>query len=169
MSMSKFSQKEDDSFALFLLASIRAKKASALTVYHEIPRGFFFWEGECLFVEEGENESFFSFFVAIQRRGPLVPEFPKRTAEEWADRYREIMLDQEWWLDYFERQRLAKGAGPAMKMIELSMAVKGEDGKRLLKQEDLIAAGMTEDEIKKGKGFMGGMTCNGQICKVSDF
>ena len=112
---------------------------------------------------------FFFFFVAIQRRGPLVPEFPTRTAEEWADRYREIMLDQEWWLDYFERQRLAKGAGPAMKMIELSMAVKGEDGNRLINQGDLIAAGLTEEEIKKGKGFMGGMIWSGRVCKVSDF
>ena len=112
---------------------------------------------------------FLSFFVAIQRRGPLVPEFPKRTAEEWADRYREIMLEQEWWLDYFERQRLAKGAGPAMKMIELSMAVKGEDGKRLIKKEALIAAEVTEEEIKKGYGYMGGMQNQGQICKVSEF
>ena len=92
--------------------------------------------------------------------------FPKITTEQWYDRYVEIMLDERWWLTYFERQRLALGAGPAMKIIELSMALRGKDGKRLIKKESLLAAGMTEEQIARGYGFMGGMICHGQICKV---
>ena len=34
---------------------------------------------------------------------------------------------------------------------------------------DMLAAGMTEEEYQKGKGFIGGMVCNGQIIKVSLF
>jgi len=96
-----------------------------------------------------------------------VPEFPKRKAGELHERYREIMLEEQWWQEYFERVRLAKGAGPAMKMIEMSIAVKGEEGKRLIKKSEMLAAGMSEEEYQKGKGFIGGMVSFGLIIKVS--
>ena len=96
-----------------------------------------------------------------------MPEYPQRRAAAWYERYREIMLDEKWWIDYFRRQRLAKGAGPALKMIDLSIEAKGENAVYLMKKADLVAAGMTELELKKAYGYCGGMIYQGRAVKVS--
>ena len=47
----EFTEEEDDALALFLLYCVRKKRADVLSVYHEIPRGFFFWERELFFLK----------------------------------------------------------------------------------------------------------------------
>ena len=112
---------------------------------------------------------FFPFFSEYQLRGrPLVPEYPKRRAATWYKRYKKVMLKEQWWMGYLDRVRLAKGAGQALKMIDLSIAARGEDAVYLMKKPDLLKAGMTEEEYAKAKGFCGGMIPSGRICKVSD-
>ena len=71
-------------------------------------------------------------------------------------------------MGYLDRVRLSKGAGQALKMIDLSIAAKGEESGRLMKHGDLLKAGLTEEEYAKGKGFCCGMIYNGRIVQVSD-
>ena len=72
-------------------------------------------------------------------------------------------------MGYLDRVRLSKGAGQALKMIDLSIAAKGGDAVFLMKKPDLLKAGMTEEEYAKAKGFCGGMISFGRVCKVRDF